>query len=153
MKRACSTLKRAPLRAPLLRSEAIGPGLRRRSSKREAENQQYEINKAAHFLLFPQCQVPGCTRSIRRGDRIDLHHAAGRHGPLLYCAKYFRSACRPHHNRVKGDEAWAVSVGFMVRVSAQEVRDLRNAEMMASEGPTQVRCEREPESLTLRTIT
>jgi hypothetical protein len=72
--------------------------------------------------------MPGCTRSLRRGDLIDLHHKAGRNGPLLYCKKYFSSQCRQHHDYIEEHLSWARAQGWIIDVSTEEVRALRAAE-------------------------
>ncbi len=100
MKR-CAILRRTPLKRCGFKRKPAQPGadwrartevalpkrtrLRARSPKRAADDRKYEKEKAAHFLMNPQCQHPdGCTRSLINGDQMDLHHRAGRNGPLLY---------------------------------------------------------------------
>jgi hypothetical protein len=113
---------RKPLRSARQRIKPVG-------KSRAAGLRKYECNKVEHFLENPRCQYPGCFRSITRGDEMDLHHAAGRNGPLLWCRKYFRTACRPHHDLAKTHIKHSRAIGWVIDVSSEEVRRLKLEEL------------------------
>jgi len=107
--------------------------LRSRSPKKAADDRKYAAEKTAHFAEHPRCQWPlGCSCSIGSGAIIDLHHKAGRNGPLLYTRKYFATACRKHHDIAKSDPILSRRIGWVIDVSSEEVRALRQAEILAS---------------------
>jgi hypothetical protein len=125
-------------RTALLRRTPLSRGkvsLRRtrlasRSPSKAADDAKYRAAKAEHFAEHPRCQHPdGCNRSLLKGDLMDLHHRAGRRGPLLYCKKYFATACRPHHDEAKNDPKKSRASGWVVDVSSEEVRQLKLAEL------------------------
>jgi len=119
-------VKRTPLRrTPLKRA---GKPIKSRSPKKADDDARYRVAKAEYQREHPRCEMPRCSRSILRGDVIDLHHKAGRNGPLLYCKKYFSSLCRNHHNYIKEHMSWARANGWIIDVSTEEVRALRAAE-------------------------
>lgn len=139
-------MKRTPLRrrTPLCRGVAparSGNGLRRagrissRSKRREEDDEKYRAAKAEHFREHPGCQMPGCRRSLLRGHLIDLHHKAGRNGPLLYHRPYFSSLCREHHDYVEEHLSWARANGWIVDLSSDEVWQIRQAEILGQQKP------------------
>ena len=81
MKRT-SILRRTPLKRGACR-------IKPRSQKRTADETRYRSAKAEYQREHPRCEMLGCSRSLLRGDLIDLHHKAGRNGPLLFCKRYF----------------------------------------------------------------
>lgn len=102
-----------------------------RSKKTEAADQKYTQAKKEHFLAHPTCQHPaGCTKSILKGDLMDLHHKAGRTGPLRYCKRYFATACRAHHNLAKDDPIGSRANGWLLDVSSEEVWKMRQREIL-----------------------
>lgn len=105
--------------------------IRPRSKKRQADERKYAKAKAEHFAENPRCQYPGvrCPREVGSGHVMDLHHKAGRNGPLLYCKKYFATACRMHHDVAKSCPRASLAMGWIVKVSSDEVRALREAEL------------------------
>lgn len=103
-----------------------------RSPAKAADDAKYRIAKAEHFAEHPNCQWPGgCSRSMRKGHAMDLHHRGGRRGPLLYCKKYFATACRRHHDMAKDDPIGSRANGWIVDVSSEEVRQLKLEELHA----------------------
>jgi hypothetical protein len=106
--------------------------IRQRSPTKAADDRRYYCEKIIHFAEHPGCQYPGgCTRSILKGDVMDLHHAAGRNGPLLYCRKYMRTACRAHHDLAKTKISESRRIGWVIDVSSEEVRALRTEEILS----------------------
>jgi hypothetical protein len=104
--------------------------LSHRSPSKAGADRKYAVAKAAHFAEHPGCQHPdGCRRSLRHGDLMDLHHRAGRNGPLLYNREYFATACRAHHDLAKSDPIGSRANGWVVTVSIAEVRRLKEAEL------------------------
>lgn len=130
-------MKRTPLKrkTPLRNS---GTGLKRtamkrscvriapRSERRAAEEKLYAQARKEYLSAHPQCEFPGCARSLLRGDLIDLHHKAGRNGPLLYCQEYFAALCRPHHNYVEEHLSWSRAQGWILDLTTEQVRALRD---------------------------
>jgi hypothetical protein len=107
--------------------------LRQRSPKKAADDLKYAQAKVAYINRHPRCQHPdGCTRSLSKGHQMDLHHRAGRNGPLLYCARYFATACRQHHDLAKTQISSSRANGWIVDVSSEEVRALRTAEILSN---------------------
>lgn len=93
---------------------------------------KYEKAKAEHFIAHPYCQWPGdikCPCSTFTHN-MDCHHSAGRNGPLLYCKKYLRTACRHHHNLAKSDPKQSRAIGWIVDVSSEEIRRLKREELL-----------------------
>lgn len=128
--------RRTPLRSFSAKAKP-GAALKRRarprcrSVKRAEDEQKYSVAKAEYQRAHPRCQMPGCTRSLLKGDIVDLHHKAGRNGPLLYCQTYFSSLCREHHDYVGEHKTWARANGWIIDVSSEEIRQLRLAEILA----------------------
>lgn len=107
------------------------PGLRCRSVARQQDEQRYRAAKDAHFREHPACQFPGCVRSLRRGHVIDLHHKAGRSGPLLFHRPFFASLCRQHHDHVHAHPGWAREAGWLIDLPHDEVFRIRQAEILS----------------------
>ena len=114
-------LRRTPLKRGVCR-------IKSRSTKKVADAARYTKAKAEYQREHPRCEMPGCTRSLLKSDLIDLHHKAGRNGPLLYCKRYFASLCRKHHDMVHANPQEAREHGWIIDVSTDEVRALRAAE-------------------------
>lgn len=104
--------------------------IRNRSVSRRKQEDLYRVARDAWFLKNPACMFPGCKRSLRKGDAIDLHHKAGRRGPLLYRAEYFCTLCREHHDYVEQHLGWARENGFRVDVSSEEVQRMKQEEIL-----------------------
>jgi hypothetical protein len=122
-----------PFASAIVKPAAQRTRIRARSPKKRADDAKYARAKEAHFAEFPRCQHPdGCTRSLLRGDPMDLHHRAGRNGPLLYCKRYFATACRHHHDLAKTQISASRANGWIVDVSSEEVRRLRTEEILSS---------------------
>lgn len=96
-------------------------GLRSRSPRKKTANAKYEAAKQEHFRESPGCQFPGCCRSLRKGDLCDLHHKAGRNGPLLYRREFFATLCREHHEYVENNLSWSRENGWIIDLSSDEV--------------------------------
>lgn len=104
--------------------------LRSRSPAKAADDARYLVVKAAHFREHPACQMPGCTRSLLKGDIIDLHHKAGRSGPLLYHRPHFASLCRRHHDQVHECVKESRANGWIIDLRRDEVYRIRQAELI-----------------------
>lgn len=133
-------MKRTPLRrhTPLRRTKTTltrGTRVSPISDQRRDDQEKYKVAKAEWFEEHPNCQFPGCPRSRLRGHLIDLHHKAGRNGPLLYCKRYFSSLCRPHHDHVENHLSWARANGWVIDVPSDEVRRLRQEEILSRPEP------------------
>jgi len=61
---------------------------------------------------------------------MDLHHAAGRNGPLLYAKQFFRTLCRQHHDFVENNLSWSRTHGWIIDLTVEEVRKLRLDELL-----------------------
>lgn len=123
-------MKRSPIkRRAALRRPKVATRIKPRSDRRKVEETKYTAAKAEFQRQHPACQMPGCKRSLLKGDLIDLHHKAGRNGPLLYCKRYFASLCRHHHEHVENNLSWSRANGWIVDVPTSEVRALREAEL------------------------
>jgi hypothetical protein len=101
-----------------------------RCDRRQADEKKYEAAKAAHFREHPGCQMPGCSRSLLKGDVIDLHHKAGRSGPLLYHRPYFASLCRRHHDHVHAWLKESRANGWIIDLTRDQVFQIRQAEIL-----------------------
>lgn len=102
-----------------------------RSPQRVLDEAKYRAAKAAHFREHPGCQMPGCSRSLRKGHLIDLHHKAGRNGPLLYHRPYFASLCRTHHDYVETHLRWARANAWIIDLTSAQVHEIRQAEILS----------------------
>jgi len=119
-----------------LARKSAGPAARKRiktvSKPRSVGLRKYEKAKAEHFAEHPFCQWPGpfpCPCNART-QKMDLHHRAGRNGPLLYCKKYFATACRRHHDLAKTDIKGSRAIGWIIDVSSEGVRRLKQEELL-----------------------
>lgn len=102
------------------------------SAARAEGLKKYAKAKAEHFAEFPHCQYPwGCQCTLQRGDKMDLHHRAGRNGPLLWTRKYFATACRRHHELAKSEPGRSRRIGWVMDVTTEEVRQIRQDELLA----------------------
>lgn len=104
--------------------------LKSRSTKRRSDENRYSKAKAEHFKEHPNCAWPQCTRSVRKGHELDIHHKAGRNGPLLYERRYFCTLCRRHHDYVESHLSWARANGWIVDLSSQEVWEMKQREIL-----------------------
>jgi len=114
-------IRRTPLKRGVCR-------IKPRSEKRTKDEARYKQAKTEYQLEHPKCEMPGCSRSLLRGDLIDLHHKAGRNGPLLYCKKYFSSQCRQHHDYIENNLSWSRSNGWIIDLTTDQVRQIRAEE-------------------------
>lgn len=55
----------------------------------------------------PVCQYPGC-----RSRKVELHHASGRIGDLLFDVRHFRSLCSAHHRECELSPEKAKELGL-----------------------------------------
>jgi len=117
-------LRRSPLRCTRTRIKQRSPG-------KATDDRKYRQAKKAYQCEHPNCEFGGCEKNLLFGDLVDLHHKAGRSGPLLYTAKYFMSLCRRHHDWVKENMSAARARGLIIDVSSDEVRRLRLEELDA----------------------
>jgi len=75
--------------------------------KRERDTGWREA-RAAHLIANPQCAV--C--DVRA---TEVHHKAGRLGPLLTELSNLLSVCRECHARIHANPAWAYERGYLLK--------------------------------------
>lgn len=66
------------------------------SNKMAKRLAKYRIERDKFLNENPVCMYPGCN-----SRNVELHHAAGRTGKLLFDPKYFKALCRTHHSYVE----------------------------------------------------
>ncbi|MDX2187740.1 MAG: hypothetical protein SFV32_12465 [Opitutaceae bacterium] len=122
-------MKRTPLKRYTRLKSSVGLAstsrLKPRSPKKAADDARYRRSKAEHLATHPQCMWAGCTKSKANGDLVDVHHKAGRNGPLLYCKRYFATLCRQHHNHVEEHLSWSRANGWIIDLTTEQVRQIR----------------------------
>lgn len=82
------------------------------ADKRAEELRLYYIARAEHMKEFPECQLKvdeHCTVVA-----TELHHQKGREGKLLLEKKFFRSGCKPCHDRITEKSKQAIENGQSV---------------------------------------
>jgi hypothetical protein len=68
---------------------------------------------------YPHCQICAKRRSY------DIHHTAGREGPMLLNHRYWMAVCRPCHTRVHENPAWAREKGYLgIVLRDEQIGDL-----------------------------
>jgi hypothetical protein len=62
----------------------------------------------------PWCEV---CQSLGKDIQLatEIHHKAYRFGDLLFDKRYFASVCRPHHEYLHNNIAWAKKNGWIVK--------------------------------------
>jgi hypothetical protein len=124
-------MKRSPLKrktplkngTPMKRScVRIAP----RSDRRAGQEKLYAKAKREYQAEHPQCEFVGCTRSLLKGDLIDLHHKASRTGSLLYNEDYFASLCRQHHDWCHAHPSQARAAGWIVDLTSEQIRAMKD---------------------------
>ena len=83
-------------------------GLKKRSVKGRARDGIYRTQKKLFLFANPICQVGRC-----KSPSMDIHHTRGRVGRLLIAVEYFLAVCRPHHDRIHSEPAWARENGYL----------------------------------------
>jgi hypothetical protein len=80
--------------------------LPRVSKKRRSSG--YFDQRWEFLLLHPVCQI--CSKRRSR----DVHHMAGREGPLLCAEQFWMAVCRRCHDEIHDSPAWARSRGYLI---------------------------------------
>ncbi len=79
------------------------------SPRRRRENTEYASLKKFFLVAHPVCQFSGCT--CREG--LEIHHKA-RRGPFFLRTDTWMVVCRPHHDRIEKNPAWAKEQGYLL---------------------------------------
>ncbi len=106
--------------------------LKCRSDRKTEDDEKYRKSKAEWFCEHPNCQMLGCTKSLLKGDLVDLHHKAGRNGPLLYAKAYFSTLCRKHHDFVEEHPSWSRANGWIIDLTSDQVWQIKMKEILDS---------------------
>jgi len=79
------------------------------SSKRKTEGAEYASLRKFFLVAHPVCQFPGCT--CREG--LEIHHKA-RRGRFFLRTDTWMAVCRPHHDQIEKNPAWAKANGYLL---------------------------------------
>ena len=79
-----------------------------KSSKRISEAVIYDRLKREFFAKNPFCRVQFCGQPA-----TDIHHKA-RRGRFLLRTDTWMSCCRPHHDQIEANPAWAKENGYLL---------------------------------------
>lgn len=83
-----------------------GGKLKAFSDRKREENEKYKVARNLYFRIQPDCEVCGCPAT-------DIHHKAKR-GKNLYNMATFMAVCRPCHNKIHDNPAWAREKGYLI---------------------------------------
>jgi len=97
---------------PLRRGRRIAPVSARRAARdEEYEAARYRVAARARGL----CEFRGPQGNRCRQPMTDVHHLAGRGGPIPHRMSNLVGMCRNHHEMVHRYPAWSYEEGWMVR--------------------------------------
>lgn len=77
------------------------------SAKRAVQNQQYAKLRKEYLELYPVCEVVEC-----HNKSVEIHHMNQRENERLLDVNYFLAVCRPCHEKITRDSAWAIANGY-----------------------------------------
>lgn len=100
--------RKTPLRGNYRNSLKTHRPMRRVSKRRAKENKQYTEVRKQYLTEHPRCQV--CSNA----KASDIHHRRGRWKSRLTEVAYFIAVCRPCHERIHHNPAWAYEVGLLI---------------------------------------
>lgn len=83
--------------------------MRNRSLKRQKQEREYKIVKAAYLEEHPYCEAEWMCHGLLA---VEIHHKKGRIGDLLCDKKYFLAVCRMCHDRIEQHPKEAKEQGF-----------------------------------------
>lgn len=88
-----------------------GAPVRRVSAKRARANRRYTVLRRDYLTAHPRCEFPGgCVQPA-----TEIHHKAGRVGPLLLDVGHWAPLCHAHHAWTTEHPALAVEMGVSER--------------------------------------
>ncbi len=82
--------------------------MKKRSIKRKSQEVMYTILRKTYLDEHQLCEI--CSM-----DAHDIHHKRGRTGEKLLESDYFMAVCRPCHDRIHNNPAWAYEHGYLLR--------------------------------------
>ena len=110
-----STSKTTMKRSPLKRKSFMNAGgsmkrtpLKPVSKKRRGELSVYSKLRRGFLAIIPNCQICGSKAS-------DIHHRNGRFKERLNDQDYWLAVCRPCHDNIHHNPAWAMEKGYLIQ--------------------------------------
>jgi hypothetical protein len=79
-----------------------------KSSKRTREAVIYDRLKREFLAEHLFCEFPNCFET-----HLDIHHKA-RRGPFFLRVDTWMAVCRPHHDQIETNPAWAKENGYLL---------------------------------------
>lgn len=101
-------MQKRPLVAKAVKWLARGRAPRPRSSALAKRIAIYRPRAAAFLVANPTCAWTGCAKASD-----DVHHTRGRIGRLLLEERWWKPACRGHHDRCKTEPVAARAAGML----------------------------------------
>lgn len=90
------------MKKPLKQSRTID-----KASPKRKENLTLYAQQARQWIAGKRCACCG-------DPATDVHHKKGRTNDLLLEKKYWLPVCRPCHNLITEDSAWAIAEGYSI---------------------------------------
>lgn len=84
------------------------------STKRNSQNQQYLRLRKEYLESYPSCEVVECHKKS-----TEIHHMAGRENDMLLDTNYFLAVCHDHHHKITVDSKWAIENGYSILRSSE----------------------------------
>lgn len=82
------------------------------SAKMKEALKEYREKRDKYMAEHPVCEVKDCFKPSN-----NLHHKAGRIGPLLTDERYFMACCETcHPTRIHENPIWAEKEGYIIRL-------------------------------------
>jgi hypothetical protein len=108
-----SPLKRTPFKKkPTTFKSSFGKARRRVnpvSKKRKVQQTTYSKLRKEYLTACPRCQC--CTLA----PSTEIHHRRGRFKSRLNEVEYWLAICRPCHERIHHNPAWAYEKGLLIQ--------------------------------------
>lgn len=95
------------------------------SDKMRLKRKTYTCVAAAYLKAHPFCEaciaeIPMVRTAWRKSQEV--HHRRGKVGSLLSDVRFFLAVCRPHHDEIHANPAWAMERGYMGNRDSKAIR-------------------------------
>lgn len=80
-------------------------------------------DQMALYLMLKNKWIQGKLCVCCGDPATECHHAAGRENHLLLTKKWWKPVCRPCHQLITEDSAWAISQGYSIRRNSNSRKD------------------------------
>lgn len=108
---------------PKSKREYKPKSLKQVGERGKRRNKFYNSAKKEYESKVPCCELCKSLGLVVTSG-LDIHHKAGRKGPLLWHQDYFARLCRKCHIKVHSEVAWSYSKGWLKIVPTEEYNEL-----------------------------